>query len=191
MSPGFGTIAGMKSWKKLSQKTLLEHDRLNVYEDEVELPNGQTTKYIHFGKHHDAACVIGIRNDGKILVQKEYSYPPRRWMYQFPGGGIDKNETPEKGVAREFAEEANLKGDLQHIGKFYMDNRRREDVFHVFIATNLSESEAPTDPEEEFETHWMSEAEIDQKIYSGEIVNYTLLSAWSFYKSYKAYRRQN
>jgi hypothetical protein len=33
-------------WKKLASKILLDHPRLKVLEDEVELPNGHTTQYL-------------------------------------------------------------------------------------------------------------------------------------------------
>lgn len=171
------------SWKRLSQKVLLQHPRLTVYEDQVLLPNGIKTDYLHFGHVNDAAMVIGINDDGKILVQKEYSYPPDEWLFQFPGGGIHPGETPKDAALREFAEEANMTGTLREIGWFWLDNRRRADKFYVFVASDLSEKVADGDPEEIIETHWMTSDEIESGIQKGEIVNYTLLAGWSLFKA--------
>ena len=173
----------MKQWKTLSTKTLLTHKRLNVYEDEVELPNGHRTDYIHFGKAKDASCVIAINSDQKVLVQKEYSYPPNQWLYQFPGGALEAHETPEQGALRELAEEAGQTGSLQSIGWYYLDNRRRPDKHHNFICTGLTAVTAQPDTEEEFETYWLSVAEIDTLITSGQINNSSMLAAWALFKA--------
>lgn len=171
----------MKKWKKLSEKLLFSHPRLTVYEDEVELPNGHRTQYLRFANDPDAACVLAINNEGKILVQKEYSYPPDEWLYQPPGGAIDKGETPLQGATRELAEEAGLKGDLEEIGWYYIANRRKDTKFYVFIARNLQDCPTNHDPEESFEDYWFTPEEITRMIRKGEIVNYAFLCAWALY----------
>lgn len=174
-----------KSWKKLSRKIVLDHPRMTVAEDTVELPSGETTDYIHIVGGPDAACILPQRSDGKFLIQKEYSYPPDTWMYQAPGGGLESGETPEAGARRELAEEANLSGKLHKLGWFYTDNRKRRTKFHVFLGTDLVETSGQKDVEEDIIDFWFSEDEIDDMIQNGEIVNYSLLCAWSFYKARK------
>lgn len=176
----------MKSWKKISEKLLLKHPRISIYEDEVELPNGNRTNYLRFTNRGDAAQVIVIDDSGKILVQKEYSYPPNEWLYQFPGGKIDDGETPLDGAKRELAEESQYSADLTEIGWFYADNRRTDSKFHVFVAKNIKAiSTHSPDDEEEFEHFWFSEEKIDQLIKDGNIKNYSFLAAWAFFKAQK------
>ena len=173
----------MKPWKKLSTKQLLDHPRLSVYEDDVQLPSGHKTKYIRYGNTAGPACVIAVNKDGKILVQKEYSYPPNAWIFQLPGGALEKGETPIEGAAREFAEEAGMQGTLTELGWFYVYNRRTADKFHVFVATDLSPKEATKDLEEEFESFWFTVKEIDAMIAKNDIPNHSFLAAWSLYKA--------
>jgi ADP-ribose pyrophosphatase YjhB (NUDIX family) len=171
-------------WKKLSQKLLLEHPRITVYEDEVELPSGHKTHYVRFAKNKDAACILAVNTEGKILLQREYSYPPNEWLYQVPGGAIEDGESPQDGAARELAEESSLKGDLKLLGWYYLDNRRKDSKFFVFLATNISEDTSKTqDIEEELEDYWFTEQEIDEMIRNGELVTYSGLAAWAFYKT--------
>lgn len=170
-------------WKKLSSKQVFEHSRLNVFLDQVELPNGHQTEYLHFGQMPDAAMVIAKNNEGKILLQKEYSYPPDEVLFQFPGGLLDKDENPEQGAKREFAEEAELGGDLKAIGWFYLDNRRKAHKIHVFVATNLVDVNAEADPEEFIESYWFTIREIDKMVRSNKINNHTTLAGWALFKA--------
>jgi ADP-ribose pyrophosphatase len=174
----------MKKWRKLSSKTLLKHPRITVIEDTVQLPSGKETTYIKIEKTA-AAEVIAIREDGKILLQKEYSYPPDEHLLQFPGGALESGETPAEGAARELAEEAGLAGTLQEIGWFYADNRRSDAQFHVFVAHDLREVPRAPDETEEFEDFWYTPNEIEALIRTNKIVNYPLLAAWSLYKAQK------
>jgi ADP-ribose pyrophosphatase len=176
----------MKHWKRLSTKTLLSHPRLDVYEDEVELPNGQRTDYIHFGDMLDAGMVLACNNEGKFLVQEEYSYPPDEMLYQLAGGALNPGEDPRDGAAREFAEESGLAGDLELLGWFYHNNRRSSQKMYVYLATNLYEAAgAHKDLEEEFEDHWFTEEEVDRLIRDNKIRNYTFLAGWGLYKAQK------
>jgi len=173
----------IRSWKKLSEKTLLLHPRLHVYEDEIELPSGHKTTYVRFGDGEDSAMVIAKSHDNKILVQKEYSYPPNEWLYQFPGGGLEKGEQPKAAALREFAEEAGYTGKLQKLGTFYLNNRRTAHKSHIFLATQLTTVEAQPDIEEAFESYWYTENEIDELIAKGQMTNQTLLAGWALYSA--------
>lgn len=172
----------MSYWKKISTKQILKNPRLNVFEDEILLPNGSKSTYVHFGPARDSSQVIAIRKDGKILVQKEYSYPLDEWIYQFPGGGLKINENPLQGAVRELSEEANLSGKLKQIGWFYPNNRREKGKSYVFIAKDIINFPGIPDDEEIFIDYWLSVKEIGELIKSGKLVNYSALSAWAIYK---------
>ena len=84
-------------WKKLSTKDLLKHKRIHVVEDQVELPSGIKTDYIRLIVNGRAPCVIAVNNEGKILIQREYSYPVNEWLYQFPAGMVPEGEDLKEG----------------------------------------------------------------------------------------------
>lgn len=171
------------SWKKHGSKLILNHPRLKVYEDIVELPGGHKTDYIHFGKGSGAVSILAKNTDGKLLIQKEYSYPIDKVLYQLPGGGINKGETPLSAAVRELSEEANLTGNLEQIGWFYADNRRKSDKMYVYLATDLRELTGEKDIEEEFENFWLTEQEINDLIRNDEFNTYSGLASWALYKN--------
>jgi NUDIX domain len=97
----FVIINPMTKWKRIGTKQILKHPRINVYEDDIELPNGTKTTYVHFGEARNSVTAIVIRADRKVLLQKEFSYPSGKWLYQFPGGGLAKGESAIQGIKRE------------------------------------------------------------------------------------------
>src|SRR5690606_6661213 len=112
-----------KHWKQISSKVLFEHSRITLSEDEVELPSGHKTTYLKYSSNSDAATVIA-RREGKVLMQKEYSYPPNQVLLQFPGGAVPKSEDIARGANRELMEEAGLRSEkLTKLGSYFINNR--------------------------------------------------------------------
>lgn len=171
-------------WKKISSKTLLNHPRLKVLEDIVELPGGDRVPYILFGSPKPSVTTICIKNNS-ILLSREYSYPPNQTLRQSPGGGIETNETPTQAAKRELAEEAGLQpGRLESLGWFYTNNRRSDHKMHVFVAFDCVEIEKQAgDREEDIESEWVSIKKFEAMIKEQKIVNYSLLAAWTLFRT--------
>ena len=169
-------------WKKLSSKTVFEHPRLTLGLDEILLPNGNKINYLIYEDLGDVVMIVCER-DGKVLLQKEYTWPSDAMLFHLPGGVINKGEKPEIAANRELMEEAGYRAkNLQHLGKFLVHNRRSKAYTYVFLATDLVEESIDADQEEYIEPYWFTEVEVDGLIKKGEIVNHYLLSSWNFYK---------
>lgn len=175
----------MKKWKTLRSRILLEHPRIKVYEDEVELPDGRRTQYLKFDQQVNGAFVVAKNSEGKILVVKEYNYPPDTWLYHFPGGGFGLHEQAEAAALRELSEEVGLTAQLRPLGWFYYDNRKSSEKMYYFVGEQLEIKPGEHDVEEEFEEYWLDEEDIDRLIRSGEVTNYSFLAGWSLYKAHK------
>ena len=95
----------MKSQKKIIYKyepfiTLYKENFKNKY---------QSRKNFHQIKLQNAAMVILINKKNQILFLNEYRRGIKKKTLGFPGGHIEKNETPIKCIKRELYEETNLK----------------------------------------------------------------------------------
>jgi len=174
----------IRSWKKVSRSILLEHPRLTFIEDIVELPDGKRVPYLLYGMDAKSVTVICVRNN-KILLQEEYSYPTDSVLYQFPGGKVNASETPKSAAIRELSEESKISPKvLNELGWYYVNNRRSNAKMFVFVAEKFTKNNLRTgDLEEEIASIWIPIAEFEKMIQHGEIVNYSVLSAWALYKS--------
>lgn len=161
----------------------MKHPRITVVEDIVVLPNNSKTTYIRTPTNGNAATIICIDRE-RILIQKEYSYPSNMFLFQFPGGLIPEGENVKSGANRELMEEAGLKaGNLKLLGKYLLNNRRSDAYMHVFLATKLQEAKLDGDLEENIESYWFSEREIDKMVGRNDILNGHTLSSWALYKA--------
>jgi 8-oxo-dGTP pyrophosphatase MutT (NUDIX family) len=174
----------MPYWKKNSDKVLFDHPRLKIIEDDVTLPNGKQTQYMLFADVRNYVTVIACREDGKIALVKEYSYPLNQFLIQFPEGSIEEDEDTLEAAKRELEEEAGLKaGKLEIIG-WNLDNHRRNTAKQlVVIAHDLQETEKIKGDDEEFgiETIWCTKVEIENMVIEHDLIQKNTLAAWALF----------
>lgn len=170
----------LESWTTLDSKVLLDHPRIKIVEDLVQLPGGQVTSYVRFDSAGDAVTVICI-GDGQILLQREYSHPPGEFLLQFPGGKIEANETPRDAAVRELREESGFTfTDCENLGWYYINNRRSNSKMYVVLARVVTPAEkAGGDVEEAIDSFWLPVAKLREMIACGEITNFSVLAAWA------------
>ncbi len=169
----------IQKWKYISRKLLLNHPRMKIVEDEVELPNGEHAMYIRQAPavHHSVA-VIAINARDEILIQKEYSYPPDEILYQLPGGKADNGEDTIQAANRELSEESGyVASDCRIVGSYYVDNRRSDKKQYVVVCKNLKIHKLQHDDEEFIESQWLSYDAIKKLIKNGEITNVNMLAS--------------
>ena len=175
-----------QKWRRLSSQIIFTHPRIVLAEDKVELPDGKRSLYLRQVYHGKGGVIIICQNGGKVLIQREYSYPVDDMLYQFPGGKIEEGETPEQAAQRELAEESNISAeDFQQIGWFYADNRRTNAKLYVVCARGTFRDNYSHQPDEtEFiSSDWLEISKLEQMISDGQIVNYSMLAAWALFKT--------
>ena len=172
----------LQKWQRLSRRTILQHPRMTVVEDTVLLPPGDEATYVSEDvSGHDSVAVIAVDGD-KILIQREYSYPPNEIMYQLPGGGIERDEDVLTAANRELSEETGFVAkNLEVIGVYYMNNRRSNRKQYVVIAKDLVVEPREGDKEEFIENEWKTRAEIREMTQSGVALSGFMLAGLYFF----------
>lgn len=88
----------------VARSELLKGDFLHVVRDTVQLPSGKeaTREYI---LHPGAVMVIGLLDDGRVILERQYRHPMRSVMIEFPAGKLDAGEDSLTCAKRELQEE--------------------------------------------------------------------------------------
>lgn len=116
----------------------------DFFEDDLRLPDGGGYTYYLLESHHEAAVVVPVLDDGRLVLERIYRHPYRRWLWEFPAGGIEAGESPTAAAARELAEETGLRaGTLDTLGAIEAIPGIARLRLHFVLARDLAESGAP------------------------------------------------
>lgn len=90
-------------WKTLDSRVIHKSKWLTLYEDNVIKPNGRPGTYTYT---QSPPFVLIVAHDGEhFIMVRQYRYPLKRMMIEFPGGSIEEGEEPLTAAKRELQEE--------------------------------------------------------------------------------------
>lgn len=155
--------------KPLSSKHVFDGKLLQVYYDEVELPDGSVSSR-EWIKHPGASAVVPVFDDGTIMLVKQFRYPARRMFIEVPAGKLDPGETPESTAKRELQEESGLScGYLKRTGSFYPAIGYADEIIYTFAAWGLTEKQKNSDDDEFLLNYRVPFKKAMEMIITGEI----------------------
>ncbi len=77
---------------------------IQVHKDSVRLPDG-TTSTREYIKHPGAVAILALLDNGNLVMERQYRYPPQREFIELPAGKIDHGEDILVTAQRELLEE--------------------------------------------------------------------------------------
>ena len=132
----------------LSSKIIFQGRFLDVREDEVRLPNDETTTR-EWINHPGAACIVPILPDGQIALIRQYRYPVLQEMIELPAGKLDPGESPEECAKRELEEEIGYKtSKLTYLTHIHPAIGFASEKMWLYLAEELEKTERNTDHDE-------------------------------------------
>lgn len=137
--------------KTLTSKGIFKGRVIDLYVEEVELPNGKTSTR-EIIKHPGAVAVIALTDDNKLLMVEQYRKALERALVEIPAGKLEKGESPESTAKRELEEETGYMCEsLEKIIAFYTSPGFADELVHLFVAKGLTKlTEAAELDEDEF-----------------------------------------
>lgn len=171
------------TWQVTNSHIVFEHPRLKLVEDTVRVPTGEQVKWLRFDGGSDSVGLVCLDQQRRILLARQFNYIPGRIVYEFPGGGIELNESLTDAARRELVEEVGLyPHQLEPLGSFLVNHRRALIQQHVFVATEFEERPYAPDVGEIIEFEWVSIDAIEAMIRAGQIENMFVLAIWTLFK---------
>lgn len=145
---------------EIASKVSFEGNLLVVRTDRVRLPDGaeSTREYV---EHPGAVLIVPVLPDGRLVLERQYRYPVRRVMLEFPAGKIDPGEKPLATAQRELREEAGYAADTwTSLGTIHPEIGYSTEFIDLFEATGLTEVGQALDDGEFLDIVTMTEDEL-------------------------------
>ncbi len=161
----------------LESEVVFQGAMLHVRRDHVRLPNGGEARR-EYVVHPGAALVIPILDDGRFVLERQYRYPVRRVMLEFPAGKIDPGETPLAAARRELVEEVGYEAaSWATVVIIHPQIGYSTESIDVFAATGLTHVGARLDEGEFLDVVKMSENELLAAFDRGELTDGKTIAA--------------
>lgn len=136
--------------KTLSSEKIFEGRIISLQVDEVELPDGKTSKR-EIIKHPGAVAIIALTPEQKLVMVRQYRKALNREILEIPAGKLEKGEAPIQTAERELEEETGYRcRSLQYVSSFYTSPGFADELVHLYFTDQLErlDEKAPTDEDE-------------------------------------------
>lgn len=171
--------------KKLGGKEIYRGRIVNLYVDDVELPDGSRSKR-EVVRHCLASAILAINDKDEVLLERQYRYPYDEIITEIPAGKCDPGEDPMETAKRELEEETGYRSEeMIYLGKIYPTCAYTDEVIHIFLAKNLVRTHQHLDDGESLEYDFVPMAELRRAIQENRIPDAKTLAALTFYFSRK------
>jgi ADP-ribose pyrophosphatase len=140
--------------ERISSQLVYPGKLLQVFKDEVRLPDGNTTNR-EVVRHPGSVAIVPLLKDGRVVLVRQFRYVTGRELWEIPAGTCDKEgESLEETASRELAEEAGFKaGRLTRLGRAYLVPGYGDELMTWFLAEQLSPTESHAEMDESFKVN--------------------------------------
>jgi ADP-ribose pyrophosphatase len=152
--PG-GAVATTVNGAPLSLPEVLRSQRVyegkvvSLWVDEIALPGGRrATREVV--EHPGAVVVIALDENGRVALVRQYRHAVKKYLLEFPAGGLEPGEAPLATAQRELREEVGLEAaKWTALGSFFSSPGFANEMLHAFLAEDLRPGFAPPDEDED------------------------------------------
>ena len=172
-------------WKENSRKEILKTRVFTVTERQSTSPDGKEGTYI-VNDAPDWVIVLPLHGENFLMV-RQWRHGNNSLSIEFPGGVINKGESPEEAAIRETEEETGYKaGKLTYLGSANPNPALMSNRVHFFAAEDLQGSGIQhLDEDECVEYMQIPQKEVYEKIGSQEYPHALMMSALLKFKLMK------
>jgi len=174
------------NFKLNKSETIFRGQVFDIKVDQIEYKsgnNGVREVIVHNG----GAVVVPVKDDGKIILVKQYRYPFNEWMFELPAGKLEINEDPLICATRELTEETGyFTNNISVLGKIYTSPGFCTEILSIYLALDLkSGNHNREEGEHGMEVFEFTLEEVNEMISSGRIVDAKTISGIHFYQNQK------
>jgi ADP-ribose pyrophosphatase len=137
------------AWRVLSRTTVFQGGPIaEIAVESVQLPDGRVIEDYYSIRLSDYVLVYPEFADGTIRMFRQYRHGLRRSCLGFPGGAIERDESPLDAARRELREELGCEAaGWESLGAFATNGNQGCNTAHLFRATGCRVVARPSAPD--------------------------------------------
>ena len=166
--------------KTINSEIVYDGPVFKVRKHRVDTINGESIRDVV--EHSGGAVMIAVKDNGKIIMEKQFRKPLEKVIFELPAGKIDANEDPMNTAYRELIEETGYRaGTVKHLTSYTPTCGYSNEVLHVYLMKNLTQGETDPDPTEcvdvlEYDADTLIEMILNKEITDGKTILGILLA---------------
>lgn len=155
----------------VSRAELLRGNFLHVVRDTVRLPTGgQATR--EFVLHPGAVMVVGLLDDGQVVLERQYRHPMGQVMLEFPAGKLDAGEGSLACAQRELREETGYSArEWAFAGRLSPTVAYSDEIIDIWFARGLTLGERQLDDGEFLDVITATPGDVLEACRDGRIID--------------------
>lgn len=171
--------------KRVKRELIRRGAILDIYTDTMELPDGKTEEWDFISHRKGAAAVVPVREDGKILMVKQYRNAIERMTLEIPAGSRDSvTEDTRVCAARELEEETGYKSEnLSFLLSLKTTVAFCDEFIDVYLAKDLVPGRQHLDEGEFIDVAAYDIEELCSMIYAGKLQDAKTVAALLAYRN--------
>lgn len=155
--------------KTIKSETVYEGKIFRVRRDTVEAVNGKET-YRDIVEHSGGSVLIPVKDNGKIIMVKQWRQALGRFVLELPAGKRDGDESYEETAARELREETGCTaGSMKKLITIASSVGYTDEELAIFYCSDLKGGHTDFDDTEDLDMYEYSPDELIEMIENGEI----------------------
>ncbi|QIB68865.1 NUDIX hydrolase [Aminipila butyrica] len=169
--------------KTISSEMIYQGAILNLRRDKVQVIGGGTS-HREIVEHNGGVAMIAVKEDGKVLLVRQFRKPVEKVVLEVPAGKIEKGEDPYETAVRELKEETGYTAEqVQFLTKFYPSVGYSQEVLYIYLCTGLTAGETAFDEHEALDILEMDLDQLFKMTVNGEIEDgktaIAIMQAWA------------
>ncbi len=171
--------------KRVKRELQYKGSIINYYKDTVILPDGKVEQYDFIG-HNGAAAAIGVLDDDRIVMVKQYRNALDRFTLEIPAGGLNPGEPTIDAAVRELEEETGYRcGKIEKLLTIRTTVAFCNEKIDIYLASELQKTAQHLDEDEFVDVEIHTIEELEGMIYEGTIEDAKTIAAILAYKNKK------